>query len=185
MLAISIAQARVWADEPPPNPAPSRPLREAAARLVQKLEEDKKAPCRKVAKEVPCFPVSTEQSRPEWTVSVRDSIGDLGPAGKPSPNRPPTLDEMKAFRPGPAALLIPVVRFDPVCTGKSVLKRFRGKNDTYYLYRVRDIRGERVALYGHRLEAATFQGAVEFIGRFDGECEALAAYRHESNDQGS
>ena len=28
--------------------------------------------------------------------------------------------------------------FDPTCVGKSVLKKLKGKNDAYYLYRVRD-----------------------------------------------
>ncbi len=69
--------------------------------------------------------------------------------------------------------------FDPTCVGKSVLKSLKGKNDTYYLYRLRDVAGERVALYDRRLDSATFQGALELLGRFDGECKALAAYRRE------
>ena len=182
VLTTSLAQAAP-ADEPPPTPPPttlpSRPLRDSVERIVGKIEEDRKAPCRKVAEGVPCFPVSIEESRPDWTISVRDSLRDLGPPGKPSPNRPPTQEEMKAFRSGPVGLVIPLVAFDPGCVGKSVLKRLKGKNDTYYLYRLRDVHGERAALYDHRLEATTFQGALEFLGRFDGECEALAAYRHE------
>jgi len=70
--------------------------------------------------------------------------------------------------------------FDPGCVGKSLLKHIKGKNDTYYLYRMRDVRGEHTALYDHRVDAATFQGDLEFLGRFDGECQALAAYRHEA-----
>ena len=63
---------------------------------------------------------------------------------------------------------------------KGILKSLKGKNDTYYLYRVRDIHGERVALYDRRLEPANFQGELAFLGKFDGECDAIAAYRHES-----
>jgi hypothetical protein len=69
--------------------------------------------------------------------------------------------------------------FDPGCVGKSALKKLKGKNDVYYLYRIRDVHGVRVALYDRRLEATTFQGDLEFLGRFDGECDALGAYRQE------
>ena len=89
------------------------------------------------------------------------------------------MDEMGALRPGPVGPLLRAGGFDPGCVGKSVLKRLKGRNDTYYLYRLRDVHGERIALYAHRVEAATFQGALEFLGRFEGECKALAAYRRE------
>jgi hypothetical protein len=187
VLATSLAHAqapppeepRTPADDPPPAAGSSRPLSESAAQIVRKLEEDGKPRCGKISEGVPCFPVSTFDSRPEWTIAVRDSLGDLGPAGKPSPDRPPTLEEMKPFRPGPVGPVAPLFGFDPGCVGKSVLKSLKGKNDTYYLYRLRDVHGDRVALYDHRLEPATFQGAVEFLGRFDGECKALSAYRRE------
>jgi hypothetical protein len=167
VLATVLARAEAApADEPPPTTLPSRPLSDSIERVVGRLEEERKAPCRKVAEGVPCFPVSIEVSRPADSISVRDSLRDLGPPGKPS-SRPAS-----GFT------------FDPGCVGKSLLKRLKGKNDTYYLYRVRDVQGERVALYDHRLEAATFQGALEFLGQFDGECEALAAYRREDRTTG-
>ncbi len=75
--------------------------------------------------------------------------------------------------------VIPLVKFDPGCVGKSVLKKLKGRNDTYYLYRLRDVHGVRVALYDRRVDATTFQGDLEFLGKFDGECDALAAYRRE------
>ena len=179
-LVTSLAGAEGWSsEEPPPPPPAAQPLRESAARLLRKLDEEGKAPCAKAPEGVPCFPVSIEQSRPDLKFSVRDSLNDLGTGGKQSPSRPPTLEELKPFRPGPVGPVGAGFGFDPVCVGKSALKRLKGRNDTYYLYRVRDTRGERVALYGHRVDAATFQGALEFLGRFDGECQALAAYRHE------
>jgi hypothetical protein len=173
------------ADGAPPPAGPSRPISESADRLVRKLDEDRKAPCGKASEGVPCFPISIEENRPDLIFSVRDSLGDLGPLGKQSPSRPPTLNEMKPFRPGPIGPVAPMFGFDPGCVGKSALKRLKGRNDTYYLYRVRDVRGERVALYDHRLEAATFQGALEFLGRFEGECNALSAYRHEGQKAGT
>jgi len=33
--------------------------------------------------------------------------------------------------------------------------------------------------FDHRLDAARYQGDIAFLGRFDGECEAQAAYRRE------
>ncbi len=179
LVATPLALApAVAADDPPPTTLPPRPLHDSIERVVQRLEEEGKEACRRAVEAgVPCFPVSTEATKPES--SVRDSLRDLGPASKPGPYRPPTLHELKEYRPGPAGEVVPLVKFDPGCVGKSVLKRLKGKNDTYYLYRVRDAHGERVALYDRRLDAAPFQGALEFLGRFDGECEALAAYRRE------
>jgi hypothetical protein len=109
---------------------------------------------------------------------VREGLGILGPAEKPSPDRPPTRDEMGPYRPTPPSPLVSVT-FDPGCVGKSILKGLRGKNDTYYLYRLRDVNGARVVLYDHRLDATRFQGEVELLGEFKGECAALAAYERE------
>jgi hypothetical protein len=35
-----------------------------------------------------------------------------------------------------------------------------------------------VALYDSRQNAATFQGEMELLGTFTGECDAIAALRH-------
>jgi hypothetical protein len=86
------------------------------------------------------------------------------------------MDEHRTVPPAKPAVSVTI---DPVCVGKSVLKRVRGRNDTYYLYRVRDIHGERVILVDHRMDAKRFQGEIAFLGKFDGECEAQAAYRRE------
>jgi len=162
---------------PLPSPSP-RPIRDSVERVVQRLEEEKKDPCRRARAEgKPCFPISTVIRGPE--ISVRDSLRELLPADGPSPNRPPTAAEMAPFRPGPGGQVIPIVTFDPGCVAKSALKKLKGKNDVYYLYRLKDAHGERVALYERPLDVARFQGAVEFLGRFDNECDALAAYRRE------
>ncbi len=193
MLSASLAHAQdPPTDEarplaaPPPSPGPSRPIRDSAARIVQGLEEggrlgeDGKTGCGKISEGVPCFPVATVKRRPQWATSLRQSLGDIGPEESPSPSRPPTETELQPYRPGPVGPVMILGCFDPTWVGKSVLKKLEGKNDAYYLYRVRDTRGERVALYGHRLTAEAFQGGLEFLGQFDGECKALAAYRHEA-----
>jgi hypothetical protein len=149
--------------------------------VVEKMEEQRKDPC-VAAKEkgVPCFPVETTIKGEE--VSVRESLRTYDPRkDSRNPGGGPGTEDMKAHRPGytPGTQPIPLVKFDPGCVGKSALKRFKGKNDVYYLYRVRDIHGTRVALYDRRLEPSTFQGELELLGKYDGECDARAAYLRE------
>lgn len=178
IAALSALGTPSMAEEEPPPTLPPRPLSASIARALERIEEEAKAPCSRAnAEDVPCFPVATEALGPR--VSVRDSLRELGASGKPSPNRPPTEDEMAPFRPGSAAVTIPLVSIDPVCSAKAALKTLKGKNDVYYLYRVRDGHGERVVLSEQRLNAASYQGALEFLGRYEGECEALRAYRRE------
>jgi hypothetical protein len=149
-------------------------------RVVKRMEDERADPCGKAATEGrPCFPVETRIKGEEY--SVRKSLGlpDLK-KDKPAPGTPPTVAEMGPYRPGLEATPINLFSFDPGCVAKGILKSLKGKNDTYYLYRVRDIQGERVALYDRRLTAENFQGELAFLGKFDGECDAIAAYRHEA-----
>ena len=158
--------------------ASPRPITESVEKVIDHLEEEQKNPCLKAAREnVPCFPVKSEKKG--FDASVRESLGILGPAEKPSPDRAPTRAEMDAQRTAPPTKPAVSVTVDPVCVGRSALKKLRGRNDAYYLYRLRDVRGERVVLFDHRLDAARYQGDIAFLGRFDGECEAQAAYRRE------
>jgi hypothetical protein len=143
------------------------------------LGGDGKAGCGGASEGVPCFPVATAKRRPQWATSLRQSLGYRGLEESPSPSRPPTVAELQPYRPGPVGPIAIFVTFDPTCVVKSVFKRLKGKNDAYYLYRVRDTRGERIALYGQRPTAETFQGGLELLGEFNGECKAVAAYRHE------
>jgi hypothetical protein len=150
-------------------------------RVVDRLEALRKDPCLEALRRGrPCFPASTGLPGGP-TASVRESLGLLGPKEAWSPDRPPTLDEMGPYRPGTPSKNTPnlvSVSFDPGCVGKSVLKKLKGKNNTYYLYRIRGPQGERVALYDSRQNAATFQGEMELLGTFTGECDAIAALRH-------
>jgi hypothetical protein len=166
---------------PSPSPAasaPPRSIRDSIDPVVDRLEAERKDPCLKARREgVPCFPSQTETRGP--TASVREGLGLPDRSDKkPSPDRPPTVEEMGPYRPTPTKPAVSVT-IDPGCVGKSILKGLRGKNDTYYLYRLRDVNGERVVLYDHRIDPLRFQGEVEFLGKFDGECDALAAYERE------
>jgi hypothetical protein len=166
----------VLAVTPSPSPSP-RPITDSVEQVIDRLEAERKDPCLKAKREnVPCFPVKAEEKG--FDASVRESLGILGPPEKPTPDRPPTREEMGPYRPGTTTPTVGVT-VDPVCIAKSALKRLRGKNDVYYLYRVRDVHGERVMLYDHRLDASRFQGDLAFLGRYDNECEALAAYGRE------
>jgi len=168
----------VGAEDPPPTTLPPRPISDSIETVVERLEKEREDPCRKaVAEGKPCFPVSTSVRGPQ--ASVRESLGVLLPDTAPSPDRPPTKDGLAPYRPGPVGPVASGVTIDPGCVGKAVLKKLKGKNDTYYLYRIRDVHGVRAALYDRRPDATTFQGELEFLGRFDGECEALAAFRLE------
>ena len=84
------------------------------------------------------------------------------------------------YRPHPTPPLISKT-IDPGCVGKSAWKRLRGKNDTYYLYRLRDVNGVRVVLYDHKVDPYRYQGEIALLGRFDNECDAVAAYLRERN----
>ena len=164
----------------PPTTQAAGPLLQAIDPAVEKWWSENREPCRKPIKlGVPCFPVEVHAEGP--SVSVRDSLWDFGPKDKQSEHRPPTLKEMQPARPGPESVIIPfaLLSFDPGCVAKQVLKTIKWKNDTYYLYRLRDASGEHVALRDQKLEARTYQGSAEFLGQFEGECAALAAFRHE------
>jgi len=183
-MALGLAPPAVAQSPPPPRPSPPppspspRPISDSVERVVERLEAQKKDPCREAkAQGRPCFPVETVIKGPE--VSVRGSLGVPPGDKRPAPGGAPTITEMGPYRPGPPTRVSPHVTFDPGCVGKSVLKALKGKNDTYYLYRIRDTHGERVSLYDRKLEPKTFQGDLELIGRFTGECDALAAYRRE------
>jgi len=194
-LLVASALSAALAAAPPPSPVPSpspspaplptalpprsaQPIRDSVERVVEKMENAREDPCGQAkAAGRPCFPVVTVQKGEEY--SVRKSLGlpDTD-KGKPAPGSAPNVAEMGPYRPG-SHTPIAGVSFDPGCVGKSILKSLKGRNDVYYLYRMRDIHGERVELYDRKVEPSTFQGELAFLGRFDGECAALAAMRHE------
>lgn len=173
LLMLALVQSAAPSPSPPPPT-----VTESMEKVIDRLEAERKDPCLKAKREnVPCFPARTE--RKGYDASVRQSLGLPDPEpGKPGPG-PPTRDEMYDHRTAPPAKPAVSVTIDPVCVGKSALKKLRGRNDTYFLYRVRDVHGERVILVDRRMDASRFQGDIAFLGQYDGECEAQAAFRRE------
>ncbi len=160
-------------DRPPPGA-----LAASVSRVVERLEAERSAPCLRAQEEGrPCFPSEVQQRRPD--ASVRDSLSIPLPPDVPSPGRPPTVDELRQFRPKPRSAGVTLATFDPGCVAKMVSKVLQGKSDVYYVYRLRDVQGERIALYPQSLDAKTFQGELELVGRFRGECEAVRVVRRE------
>jgi hypothetical protein len=173
--AAGLLQAATPSPSPKPSPAS---IVASIAVVVERLEKEREDPCRRaLAEGRPCFPVATVIRG--TTITVRDTLRDLGPPSKESPNRPPTAAELAPYLSGAMAPAATLVSFDPGCVGKSVLKALRGKNDRYFLYRLRDTSGTRVELYPQRLDATHFQGEVELLGEFHGECDAVAAWNRE------
>jgi hypothetical protein len=171
LLAASTAAAQ---PAPPPSTLPSRPVSSSVEPVLDKLEQEERERCRKALdKGIPCFPVDAEPRAPD--ASVREQFGNYRPDKTPKRTQPSDWGEN---RPQPAPF-IPLLSFDPVCAVKSALRHLKGKTNTFYLYRMRDMYGLRAALSDHKVDAATFQGELEFLGRFDGECDALAAWRKE------
>jgi hypothetical protein len=148
------------------------------------MEDAREDPCKQAREQgEPCFPVTTTQKGE--TYSVRQSLGLPDPdKTRPTPGGAPSAADMKPFRPGvpreyQGSVPANFVSVDPGCLAKSLLKSLKGKNNVYYLYRLRDRQGERVALYDNKLDPTAFQGELTFLGRYEGECAALGALRHE------
>lgn len=169
------------AGRPSPEPTPSavskHPIADSVGPVVERYLREHAQPCsRAEAERVPCFPVTVEAHAP--TVSVAEALrqwrADTSVSARP-----------EWARPG-SALVSPYgtplggVSFDPICAGKSLLRKAKGGSDTYYLYRVFDQRGEHAVMRDRPLEpgghtAVTTYG-YEFLGKIGGECEAIAAW---------
>jgi hypothetical protein len=71
--------------------------------------------------------------------------------------------------------------FDPVCTTKNLVKKLSGRSTKYHLYRTWDSRGERPMLTDRKLDPEDYAAMTgfhyEYLGEYDGECAAVAAWR--------
>jgi hypothetical protein len=172
---------------PAASPAPARrpraarryPIRDSIDRAVEAVLLAHEKPCEWARMMgVPCFPVSVEQEGPRF--SVAEALRRYRSTGSPAPGVP-TVSETQRQLSGAPLSASGGVGFDPVCTTKNLLKKLSGKNTTFHLYRMWDARGERPLLTDRVLDpkayAANLDVHYEYLGQFDGECDAVAAWR--------
>ena len=110
------------------------------------------------------------------------SIRRYRPDGSPSPSRPPTVAEMAPYMSGaPQSAVGGVGVGDPVCAVKSLWKKLKGRGGPYFLYRTWDDRGERPLLTDRPVDPEDYLSNphfhYEFLGEFQTECKAIAAWR--------
>lgn len=178
---LLVLASRVGAEDPSPTPSPTPApsILASVQRAVDALAW--KPPCQAAEHDgVPCFPSDVEKAGERY--SVAESLKHIGLDG-PRPDGPPTVPEMlgRLQGNGPGRGTVAFVQFDPICTGRSVAKWFKGKNDTYYVYRIVDAFGPRAAMYEKPIAPETYARvpavSYELIGEYKGECDAVAAYR--------
>jgi hypothetical protein len=172
------------AEDATPSPRPARtrrarPIHDSIDRVVDRVVEAHLRPCQHAGKQgVPCFPVSIEQEGPRF--SVAEALRRYRGVGSPAPG-PPTVAEIQGQMSGAPQSASGGVGFDPVCTTKNLIRKLSGRGRTYHLYRTWDARGERPLLTDRVLDPKDYVANrdfhYEYLGQFDGECEAIAAWR--------
>ena len=164
---------------PSPGRAPARsrrPVRDSIERVVEKVVEAHLKPCDRAAQQgVPCFPVSVEQEGPRF--SVAEALRRYRGRGSSAPVSPNA--ETQSQLSGAPLSASGGVGFDPVCSVKKLFGKLSGT--TFYLYRTWDARGERPMLTDRPIDPDRYLSNPDFryelVGKYSGECEALAAWR--------
>jgi hypothetical protein len=170
------------ADDAERDTPPPRPIADSIARAVADAIANDPTCQAARAENVPCFPSSVEVKGQTLQKALERFRGPSGSVGEGPPG-PSAADEERLRNPQQAPLpVVGGVSFDPVCAGKSLWRQIKGKKGTFWVYRVRDRIGETVVLRDAPLEAQQeAEGglrAFELLGKYDGECAALAAYRN-------
>jgi len=163
----------------PSSAASATPIRDSIDRVVEAVVLKHLMPCDEAKRQgVPCFPVAVEEEGPRF--SVAEALRRYRGTGSPAPG-PPTVAEIQSQMSGAPLSASGGVGFDPVCTTKNLVRKIFGKTTTFYLYRTWDARGERPMLTDRPLDpkayAANTDFHYEYLGTFDGECAAVAAWR--------
>ncbi len=169
---------------PSPVKRPKRRLIDQIDEAVAEVLRAHQKPCAQADREgVPCFPVTLTVDGPRY--SVAESMRNYRTDGRdktPSPNRPPTGDEVSKYLSGATKSTVGGVSFDPVCTVKSLVRLVKGGATTFYLYRLRDANGEHPLLTDRDLGPNPVPTrpdiTYEFMGKYTDECKAIAAWRH-------
>jgi hypothetical protein len=184
VLASVVPIAPTWVQDPVPSSRPSRPasrrpIRDSIDRVLDRVVAAHLKPCDVAQQQgVPCFPVSVEQEGPRF--SVAEALRRYRGTGSPAPGVP-TVAEIQGQMSGAPRSASGSVGFDPVCTVKNLVRKVSGRTTTFHLYRTWDARGERPLLTDRELDpkayAANPDFHYEYLGKFDGECAAVAAWR--------
>jgi len=164
--------------------ARATPIRDSIDRVIEQVVLAHLAPCQAAWRRgMPCFPVSVVQEGPRF--SVADALRRYRGTGSPAPGVP-TVAEIQGQMSGAPRSALGGVGTDPVCAAKRLLKKIAGKGTTYHLYRTWDAQGERPMLTDHLLDPEDYRGnpdfSFEYLGQFEGECAAVAAWNKALRD---
>jgi hypothetical protein len=157
-----------------------RPIHDSVDRVVDAVVDAHMQPCDAARQQgVPCFPVSVEQEGPRF--SVAEALRRYRTTGGPAPGMP-TNAELQHQMSGAPQSASGGVSFDLVCTAKNLVKKLSGGGGPFYLYRMWDQQGvERPLLTDHEIDPRSYAAnpavRYDFLGKFGGECEAVAAWR--------
>lgn len=182
VLVASLLPTAASAETLPARPRRT-PIRDSVDRVIDRVVLAHLGPCQLAGREgVPCFPISIDRER---RYSVADSMRSYRGTGAASPSVPTTADIQGQMSGAPQSAS-GGAGFDPVCTIKNLVKKLSGNGTTYYLYKTWDARGERPMMTDHKLDAFEYQSSpgfrVEYLGSFDSECAAVAAWNKALRD---
>jgi hypothetical protein len=177
VLLASTFPAAASADTTLPARPRRTPIRDSVDRVVDRVVLAHMGPCQLAGRAgLPCFPTSIDRER---RYSVADSMRSYRGTGPASPSAP-TVADIQGQMSGAPQSASGGVSFDPVCTVKNLVKKLSGSSRTYYLYRTWDARGERPMMTDRKLDAFEYQATPEFrfeyLGSYDSECAAVAAW---------
>ena len=176
VLVASLLPTAASAQALPARPRRT-PIRDSVDRVIDRVVLAHLGPCQLAGREgVPCFPIAIDRER---RYSVADSMRSYRGTGAASPSVPTTADIQGQMSGAPQSAS-GGVGFDPVCTVKNLVKKLSGNGTTYYLYKTWDARGERPMMTDRKLDPFEYQSSpgfrFEYLGSFDSECAAVAAW---------
>jgi hypothetical protein len=182
VLVASLLPTAASAEALPARPRRT-PIRDSVDRVIDRVVLAHLGPCQLAGREgVPCFPISIDRER---RYSVADSMRSYRGTGPASPSVPTTADIQGQMSGAPQSAS-GGVGFDPVCTVKNLVKKLSGNGTTYYLYKTWDARGERPMMTDRKLDPFEYQSSpgfrFEYLGSFDSECAAVAAWNKALRD---
>jgi len=184
LFAALLLPALAGAQDRARSRARGTPIRDAIDRIVEQVVLAHMAPCDLARRDgIPCFPSGIENEGPRF--SVAEALRRYRGTGGPAPGVP-TVAEIQGQMSGAPQSASGGVGGDPVCGLKNVWKKLRGKGSSYHLYRTWDERGERPLMTDHLLDPEDYranpQFHFEYIGQYDGECAAVAAWNKALRD---